>query len=93
MAANTARIPNTQQGTVAGLFRDEAKAETSIDELKQAGFSDSEVGMATSSDQRARTESFWDKVASKFGKQEHTENASDLRDSLAHSGIPEKQAR
>jgi uncharacterized protein (TIGR02271 family) len=92
--ANTGnRVPaTTTRGGVAGLFTDEDKAERAIDELKSSGFSDSEIGIATAH-QEGKIGRFWDNVTSKFGKQEHTEQASDLHESLRDSGVPDEQAR
>src|SRR5438270_13701091 len=91
--ANTGnRVPaTTTRGGVAGLFKDEDKAERAIDELKSSGFSDSEIGIATAH-QEGKIGRFWDNVTSKFGKREHTEQASDLHDSLRDSGVPDEQA-
>jgi hypothetical protein len=33
----TAKIPGTTKATIAGLFRDESKAEMAIEELRAAG--------------------------------------------------------
>ena len=91
MANTTTRIPGTTSATIAGFFIDESKAENAIEELRAAGFSDREIGVATPH-QEGKVGKFWDKLTSKFGKHEHTENASDLEESLRDSGIPEQQA-
>src|SRR5437764_2192643 len=91
MANTTTRIPSTTNATIAGLFRDESKAESAIEELKAAGFSDKDIGVATPH-QEGKVGNFWSKVTDRFGKHEHTEHASDLEDSLRDSGIPEQQA-
>jgi len=91
MANTTTRIPGTTNATVAGFFRDESKAESAIEDLRAAGFSDREIGVATPH-QEGRVGKFWDKVTDRFGKHEHTENANDLEESLHDSGIPEQQA-
>jgi uncharacterized protein (TIGR02271 family) len=88
----TAKIPGTTNATIAGLFRDESKAEMAIEELRAAGFSQSEIGVATPHEE-GKTGSFWDKISSRFGKEEHTEHATDLEESLRDSGIPDQQAR
>jgi len=80
------------RSAVAGLFQDESHAEKAVDELKQAGFSDSEIGVATNADESGKTGKFWDKVSRVFGKQEHAEHATEFRGSLTDSGIPETQA-
>jgi uncharacterized protein (TIGR02271 family) len=92
MANATAKIPGTTNATIAGLFQDESKAENAIEELRAAGFSDREIGVATPHEE-GKTSSFWDKLKSSFGKQEHTEQANDLEQSLVNSRVPEQQAR
>src|SRR5438270_12468262 len=91
--ANTGnRVPaTTTRGGVAGLFKDEDKAERAIDELKTSGFSDSEIGIAAAH-QEGKIGRFWDNVTSRFGKHERTEHANDLHDSLRDAGVPEQQA-
>ena len=91
MANATTRIPGTTQAAIAGFFREENRAENAIEDLRAAGFSDSQIGVATPHEE-GRVGSFWDKLSSKFGKHEHTEQASDLEESLRESGIPEQQA-
>ncbi len=88
------RFPETSstRAGVAGLFQNESQAERALDELKSAGFSENEIGVATAHDQ-GKIGSFWDKLSSKFGKHEHTEDVSDFHDSLTESGVPEHQAR
>jgi uncharacterized protein (TIGR02271 family) len=85
-------------GSIAGLFHDESRAEDALDELRKAGFSGTEIGVATAAQstpaaKQLDTGDFWSKVANVFGKQEHTESASDLEDSLAASGVPQQQAQ
>jgi uncharacterized protein (TIGR02271 family) len=87
----TEKIP-TSTGGIAGVFKDENKAERAIEELRTAGFSDREIGIATAH-QEGTIGKFWDSITSKFGKQEHTEHASDLHESLRDSGVPDHQAR
>src|SRR5438874_13108393 len=91
MANTTTRIPSTTNATIAGYFRDESKAESAIEELRAAGFSEKEIGVATPH-QEGRVGKFWDKVTDRFGKNEHTEHATDLEDPLHESGITEQQA-
>jgi uncharacterized protein (TIGR02271 family) len=92
--ANTANW-SANRGGVAGLFRDENRAETAIEELKAAGFSDQEIGMATAynDDEQKDTGSFWKKIANTFGKREHTEHENEFHESLRDSGVPDEQAR
>jgi uncharacterized protein (TIGR02271 family) len=94
--ATSRNIPRSGRDCVAGLYRDEATAEAAISELKDRGFSNSEVGVATAGDGRASTEAhsgFWNKLASSFGKHEHAETSSDFEDTLQESGISADQAR
>ena len=91
MMNTTTKIPGTTNATIAGFFKNESKAESAIEELRAAGFSDREIGVATPH-QEARVGNFWDKLTDRFGKHEHTEQASELEESLRDSGIPEQQA-
>ncbi len=82
--------------SVAGLFRDEATAEAAIGELKDAGFSSSDIGVATAGDGQASTtghSSFWDRLANAFGKHEHAESTSDFQDTLEETGISSGEAQ
>lgn len=93
--ATSRKIP-TGRDCVAGLYGDESTAEAAIRELKDRGFNNSEIGVATAGDGRANTEAhsgFWDKLAGSFGKHEHAETASDFEDTLQESGISTEQAR
>jgi uncharacterized protein (TIGR02271 family) len=92
MANTTTRIPGTTNATVAGIFRDESKAERAVDDLKAAGFSDKQIGIATSH-QEGKVGTFWNRMTDRFGRHEHTEHSRDLEESLNDSGIPEYQAR
>jgi uncharacterized protein (TIGR02271 family) len=91
--------PNTpnsnSSGCVAGLFHSGDTAEQAIEMLKRSGYSDNEIGIATAGNRNEShdTASFWHKVRSTFGKQEHVESASDLEGSLRDSGMPEQQAQ
>jgi hypothetical protein len=40
MANTTTRIPGTTNATIAGFFKDESRAESAIEELRVAGFSE-----------------------------------------------------
>jgi len=83
--------PNCNLGCVAGLFHGEKETENAIRDLKQAAFSESEIGVATCD--HSKRESFSDKVKRAFGKEEHLESAADLEDSLHACGLPEGQAQ
>jgi hypothetical protein len=85
-------------GSVAGLFHNELQAEDALDELREAGFSATEIGVATAARgtdaaKQSNAGNFWSKVGNVFGKREHTESASDLEDSLTASGLSQNQAR
>jgi uncharacterized protein (TIGR02271 family) len=84
--------PEITAACVAGLFHKQSDAEDAMEELKAAGFAQSEIGIATSHEGGYK-EGFWDKVTSLFGKYEHTESATELEDSLLACGLPEDQAR
>jgi len=86
------KIPATHSGSIAGLFKDESKAEKAIEDLRSNGFSEREIGIATAH-QEGTIGRFWDNLTNKFGQQEHTEHASDLHESLRDSGVPDQQAR
>jgi len=81
--------------TIAGLFHDDAQAEDAIEQLHDAGFSESEIGIATSRNsgvnESSPHESFWDKVAGLFGKHEHGETRPELQETLDASGVPESE--
>lgn len=81
------------RGAVAGLFDDEERAEKAIQELKQAGFSSSDIGVATQSRESSKTDSFWEKVSQTFGKRERPEAAMELRESLVQAGVTPAQAQ
>jgi uncharacterized protein (TIGR02271 family) len=87
------KIPATNTNGVAGLFKDESKAEKAVDELKSAGFSEREIGIATAHQEEGQIGKFWDDITNKFGKHEHTEHAEELNETLCDSGVPEQQAR
>lgn len=91
MANTTTKVPGTTNAAIAGFFKDESKAERAIDELKASGFSDAEIGAATPHDEET-SRGFWDRLTNTFGRQERTEEASEVEDSLRESGIPEQQA-
>ena len=76
------------RGSVVGLFHNESQAEVATAELREAGFSAVEIGVATAAqDTNAAKQSdddFWSKVAGLVGKQEHSEGSSDhVEDLLA----------
>jgi uncharacterized protein (TIGR02271 family) len=81
------------RGAVAGLFQDEERAEKAIQELKQAGFSGSDIGVATQNRESSKTDSFWEKVSETFGKRERPEAAVQLRESLVQAGVTPAQAQ
>jgi uncharacterized protein (TIGR02271 family) len=94
--ATSKNTPISDRNCAAGLYRDESTAEAAIRELKDRGFSNSEIGVATAGDGRANTEvhsGFWNKLASSFGKHEHAETSSDFEDTLQESGVSADQAR
>src|SRR5437667_9920018 len=82
--------PSVSGACVAGLFSSESDAESAIDDLKDAGFTESQIGVATAGQAQSDVKTgFWNKVTSAFGKAEHTETASELEASLQACGLPE----
>jgi len=94
MAANPqSNQPNLTPTCVAGLFHKDSDAEDAVEELKTAGFSASEIGVATSGHAEAGAhQGFWNKVTGMFGKSEHTEGAAELEGSLQACGLSQDQA-
>ena len=93
--ATSRNTPMSDRNCVAGLYRDESTAEAAISELKDRGFNNSEIGVATAGDGQAKSQTssgLWDKLASAFGKHEHAETAADFEDTLQESGMPADQA-
>jgi hypothetical protein len=78
------KMPATNTNGVAGLFEDENKAERAVEELKSAGFSEREIGIATAHQEEGRIGKFWDNTTNKFGKHEHTEHAEDCMERCAN---------
>ncbi len=79
---------------VAGLFRNDSDAEKAMEKLKGAGFSRSDIGVATAGGRAVgRHTGFWDKVSGLFGKHEEPETAGELEQSLQSCGLPDQQAR
>lgn len=95
----SAKIPTTNMESgrrecVAGLFHDDSRAETAVDQLKSGGFSESEIGVATANISREpRRTGFWNKITGALGREEHAGSASELQGSLESCGIPDQQAR
>ena len=89
--------PSLSHSSVAALFNNESAAERAVNDLKQAGFSRDDIGIATTGGNSGtadeRKGSFWDKVSEVFGKEHHVETADELQGSLVDSGIPESRAR
>jgi uncharacterized protein (TIGR02271 family) len=95
MASKT--IPNNEvipsRGCVAGLFRDDAHAESAIEKLKKAGFSQTDIGVATAGGRdTGQHEGLWNKMTGLFGKREHPEPAPEVEDSLLSCGLDRQQA-
>lgn len=79
---------------VAGLFHDDAQADNAMEKLKEAGFSQSDIGMATAGARESVEHTgFWNKVSNLFGKHEHAEAASELQGSLDLCGLPQQEAQ
>ncbi len=81
-------------GCVPGLFHDDGRAESALERLKSAGFSQAEIGVATAGGREVgKHTGFWNKVTDLFGKHEHREPTAEIEDSLHACGLPEAQAR
>jgi uncharacterized protein (TIGR02271 family) len=79
----------TERGVVAGLFRDDNRLQQAISDLKSAGFSDNQIGIArsetmgasqdsevgtASSAVRGESRSMWDKIKSAFTGHDYTDD-------------------
>jgi len=84
---NTSNI-NTQQGTIAAIFRDHDQAQNAVKELRDAGFSANEIGIAGSHKGRG----FFDKVADFFRGGDDETYSSDFAGSLSQLQVPHDQA-
>jgi hypothetical protein len=60
MTNTTTKIPGTTRAAIAGLFSDEQQAEKALGELRAAGFSDPDIGVATPH-QEGKVGNFWDR--------------------------------
>ena len=84
---------NIGLGCVAGLFDGESQAERAIRDLKDAGFTNADVGVASSNRSgNVASGGFWNKVGELFGKHEHPETAEEFGGSLEACGLSEQQA-
>ncbi len=75
---------------VAGLFHNESSAETALDDLKDAGFSESEISVATAEGHNGAAEEhrgLWDRVRDIFGEQPKTLDRPELERSLERKGV------
>lgn len=84
------------RASVAALFHNEPAAEKAVSDLKQAGFSHDDIGIATMGGNAGtaaeRKGSFWNRVSEVFGKDHHLESADELKGSLVDAGIPDNRA-
>lgn len=79
----------TERGIVAGLFRDDNRLEQAISELKTAGFSDNQIGiarsevtgaasqgtgMSSSNAVRGESRGMWEKIKSAFSGHDYTDD-------------------
>ena len=75
---------------VAGLFHNESSAETALDDLNEAGFSESEISVATAQGYDGAAEEhrgFWDRVRDIFGQQPKRASRPQLERSLENKGV------
>jgi uncharacterized protein (TIGR02271 family) len=76
------------------LFRDEARAERALQELKREGFSETEIGIATTGRGNAGQSSpFWDRVGRTLNRKVQPESTASVRETLQAAGMSEPQAR
>jgi uncharacterized protein (TIGR02271 family) len=102
MAIRDSDVPQSSSAysnstTIAGLFHNDNAAESALQELQTAGFSQDEVGIATSRvngevSESSPHESFWDKVAHLFGKSTHRESPAEVEQSLEDRGFAQQQS-
>jgi hypothetical protein len=62
------------RSAIAGLFKDKARAENAIEDLKTSGFSENEVAIAISHSE-SEIGNFWDQIARTFRKHVRTEHS------------------
>jgi hypothetical protein len=84
---------NIRRTCVAGLFRDDERANRAAEQLKAAGFTSSEIGVATTGETSDSHAEFWDKVDDVLGKHESSMLGEDLRASLVACGMDEPRAQ
>src|SRR4051794_14278193 len=85
--------------TVIGYFRNWSGAEKTFQDLKSAGFSKEQIGLASHTDthESGHQESFWDKVVNFFGG--HSEGGEEEYDtekfgeSLQYAGVTRQRAK
>jgi uncharacterized protein (TIGR02271 family) len=102
MAIRDSDVPQSSSAysnptTIAGLFHNDNAAESALQELQTSGFSQDEVGIATSRvngevSESSPHESFWDKVAHLFGKSTHRESPAEVEQSLQERGFAQQQS-
>lgn len=82
---------------VIGYFGKRSQAERAIGDLKNAGFSSNQLGLATYSGGSVHTEegaSLWDKIVHFFGgKDDYEYDAEQLRGSLEYAGVTRDRAQ
>lgn len=93
--------PTTERGSVAGLFANYSQAEQAIADLRSAGFTSDQIGLARAEDTgvEGQDRSFWDKVRDAFGGRERTVDesdysySSDFQGSLTGAGLSPEESR
>lgn len=88
---------------VAGLFTEESKAEQALSELKAAGFTDDNIGVAmggnsgqdVSADEAAREThpGLWQEIKGLFGGKTHYAQGEELTGTFESLGVPSDKAR
>ncbi len=94
MATRNLSNPSIQTTCVAALLRDDSQAERAMEKLKEAGFSRSDIGVASLGGRdTGQHVGFWNKVSGLFGKEEHPEPVPEIEQSLLSCGVDTQQAR
>ncbi len=77
--------------SIAALFHEESRAERALQDLKREGFSETEIGIATSGRQQSP---FWEKINKALNRAKtQPESTSSIRESLQAVGMSESQAK
>ncbi len=94
MSTDTNPLHRTSGGltSIVALFRDELRAEKAVRDLKREGFSETEIGIATTG-RGTQPSPFWDRISTALDRKMQPESSGNLRESLQASGMSEPQAK